>query len=244
MIDHTNYLFILANQGAGGHRLGRLISTINSVYWYSSEKNGITPDETFLDNSPNRALGKDISEYHYDRLVGEETVPLVGERIEVWWDSSDIDFYYKSVWAPRMFKFSSILDTQILHWVLHDTPTKLLNRFTNAKIISLIDTDINNVADRYLKTTAKFPAYYRLPGLKPEYKNQYAQDVCSLEKKKLGATLQDLWEYQNPGQNYLQFVENKLRIDNNQRIKVDHPRHLKITWGDLDLTKISNFISN
>jgi len=242
MTDHKNYLFILANQGAGGHRLGRLISTLDSVYWYASEKNGITPNQLFLDYSPNRVSGKDISEYHYDRLIGEHTVPLVGERIEVWWNKTDIDFYYNSVWASRMSKFSDILDTQYLHWVLHDTPLSMLNRFSNAKVISLIDTDIDSVADRYLKTTAKFPAYYKLPGLKPDYKNQYAQDVCALEKKNPGATLQDLWEYQNPKQNYLQFVKNKLALDNNQRIKTDHPRHLKITWGNLDLISIEKFI--
>lgn len=242
MLDHKNYLFILANQGAGGHRLGRLISKLDSIYWYASKKNGMTPDDVFYDSAPGAVLGKSISEYHYDRLVGDDMVPLVGGRIEVWWNSEDTDLFYNTVWKSRMTKFSNILETQYLHWIIHDTPLPLLTRFSNAKVISLIDTDVESVADRYLRTTAKFPAYYRLPGLKPEYKNQYAMDVDAIETIKPKATLQDLWEYQNPGQDHEQFIRDTLRSNNDERIKIDHPRHLKITWNDLDLTTIEKFI--
>lgn len=247
MIDHPNYLFILANQGAGGHRLGRMISTLDSVYWYTSPKNGITPADVFLnpDHAVNsdRVSGKDISQYHYDRLVDNRVVPLVGERIECWWNQSDIDFFYQSVWTPRMTKFSNILSTHYLHWVLHDVPGPLLQRFTNAKVISLIDTDIDQVTDRYLETTAKFPSYYRFPRLTPKrYKTQYVSDVHELKRKNPKATLQDLWEYQNPDGNYVEYVRNKLHTDNVIRAKTNHPRHLTISWGDLDLEKISKFI--
>ena len=242
MIDHKNYLFILANQGAGGHRLGRLISKLDLVYWYASNKNGFTPDDTFYDSRYRAVAGKSISEYHYDRLVGVHMVPLVGERIEVWWDSADIDLYYNDIWTPRMEFFSNILETKYLHWILHDIPETLLTRFPNAKVISLIDTDVDSVANRYLRTTARFPAYYRFPGLKPAYENQYAKDVYALETIKPRATVQDLWEYQNPGQDHEQFVRNMLRSNNDKRIKIDHPRHLKITWDDLDLSVIDKFL--
>jgi hypothetical protein len=170
-------------------------------------------------------------------------VPLVGERIEKWWNPDDLDFFYKEVWTPQMIKFSKVLETQYLHWILHDNnPMHLLTRFSNAKIISLIDTDMPTVVDRYLETTAKFPSYFRMVNLRPTYLNQYAQDVETIEQQCPDATLQDLWEYQNPNGNYKQFVKNKLEEDNNERLKVDHPRHLTVTWDDLNLKTIEDFL--
>jgi hypothetical protein len=239
MIDQSNYLFILANQGAGGHQLGRKISSLDCVYWYSCERNGLLPTDVYPSNE---VTGKLVSHNHYDRMVGTKMVPLVGERIELWWHTEDIDYFYEEVWSPQMTDFSKILDTQYLHWILHDTPLPLLTRFPNAKIISLIDTDIDNVTDRYLKTTAKFPAYYRMTNLKPQYITRHVQEMYQLKKQLPDATLQDLWFYQNPEDNYAQYVKNKLESDNNERLKVDHPRHLKITWDDFDLKIINEFL--
>jgi hypothetical protein len=59
--NNTNYLFILANQGAGGHRLGRIISCFNNVYWYSSKHNGEHPWDVFFTEA---VSGKNISQYH------------------------------------------------------------------------------------------------------------------------------------------------------------------------------------
>ena len=55
-------------------------------------------------------------------------------------------------------------------------------------------------------------------------------------------TLQDLWEYQNPNGNYKQFIKNKLEEDNNQRLKVNHPRYLTITWDGINLKTIEDFL--
>ena len=240
MIDHKNYLFILANPGAGGHRLGRGISSLDSVYWYSCGRNGISPTDVYPSNN---VIGKTISHNHYDRVVGTQMVPLVGERIEQWWNTDDLDFFYKEVWTSQMIKFSKVLETQYLHWILHDNnPMHLLTRFSNAKIISLIDTDMPAVVNRYLETTSVFPAYYRMVNLRPAYLTQYSQDVETLEQLRPHATLQDLWEYQNPNGIYKQFVKNKLEEDNNQRLKVNHPRHLTVTWDGLNLKTIEDFL--
>ena len=239
MIDHSKYLFILANQGAGGHQLGRRISSLDSVYWYSCEQNGILPTDVYPSN---QVTGKEVSYNHYDRMVGTKMVPLVGERIELWWHPDDLDYFYNEVWSLQMTEFSEILDNQYLHWILHDTPMPLLSRFPNAKVISLIDTDMEKVVNRYFETTAKFPAYYRMTNSKPQYTTKHVQDMYNLRKQSPDATLQDLWMYQNPGGNYEQFVRNKLETDNTERLKVDHPRHLKITWDDIDLKIIEDFL--
>lgn len=251
MVDHKNYLFILANQGAGGHRLGRTISTLDQVYWYGCKENGLTPDDSDFNDI---ISGKNISEYHYDRLVGDQMVPLVGERIELWWENKDKDVYYNDVWTNKMSQncFKKILETQYLHWVIHDTPDALLKRFPNAKIISLIDQDITAVVDRFCKTTAFFPAYYNFPGLKPPLMNQYTIDVDSLEKIKPKSTLRDLWLYQHKKElnlsddasGYKKFIKNYLQKNNNLRIKTDHPRHLKVTWSDINLKIIKDFLKN
>lgn len=239
MIDHSHYLFILANQGSGGHRLGRTISMLESVYWYSCGRNGKRPTSLYPSDN---VIGKTISNNHYDRIVGNDMVPLLGERIEVWWNKDDLDYFYNEVWSSQMTKFSELLKTRFLHWILHDTPEHLLNRFPNAKIVSLIDKDIDEIVNRYLETTAKFPAYYRMVNLKPAYLTQHALDVREVENRNPGATLQDLWMYQNPNKDYKQFIKNKLDKDNNDRLKVDHPRHLKVTWDDFDLKIVEDFL--
>lgn len=248
MIEHKNYLFILANQGAGGHRLGRLISTIDIIYWYSDVKNGIRPNDVYfnpLGAKPSEKItGKDISPYHYDRLINEQMVPLLGERIEVYWHQKDLDYYYHQVWSKSMEKFKPILKNKILHWVLHDRPSSLLIRFPNAKIISLIDEDTDETCKRYMETTAKFPCYLGLSDIRPKYRTEHARQIDNIVKTNPNATIQDLWTYQNPNEDFYQFVKNKLFRDNNERKNTFHPRHLKLSWNDINLDKIEVFLKS
>jgi hypothetical protein len=109
--NSPNYLFILANPGSGGHRLGRIISCISNVYWYRHIKNGIHPWDVFFTD---KVSGKNISQYHYDRLVGDNSIPLLGERIERWWNTEDYNIFYNEVWSTQIVKFQSILDNQYI----------------------------------------------------------------------------------------------------------------------------------
>ncbi len=243
MFDSSNYLFILCNPGAGGHRLGRIISCIDNVYWYSNPKNGINPWNIFFTDA---VSGKNISPYHYDRLVGEDHVPLVGERIERWWSSNDLDYFYKDVWAKEIEKFQPLLKTQYIHWVLHDSPADILSRFPNAKIIALVDTDIDAVVDRYLETTAKFPCYYHHKNLKPNYLNDHAISVIDLvEKTDHTATEKDLWFFTHNNKSdkdYRRFVRNKLTKENNIRDKFCDSRYIKITWQTFNISQVIEFL--
>ena len=39
----NNLLFISFEQGGGGHKIGRVLSCLPNVYWYSHKDNGINP---------------------------------------------------------------------------------------------------------------------------------------------------------------------------------------------------------
>jgi len=244
IFNNTNYLFILANQGAGGHRLGRIISCIDTVLWYGCDRNGTNPWDTFYSDL---VTGKDISEFHYDRLLNKMVVPLVGERILRWWDNADHLKYYQNNWQNEMKKLS-FDNTKFLHWVLHDDPKSLHDMFPNAKIISLIDEDLDQTTDRYMITTSAFPAFVKLPNLKPNYYNQYALDVSNIMLDQLDVpTEQDLWFYQNPEAtvaDYYNYVKNMLDTKNRMRLSYDNPNHFKLTWKNLQLDKLLNFLNS
>ena len=246
VFDSSRYLFILANPGSGGHRLGRIVSCIDNVYWYSDPKNGIEPWNIF---HTDLVAGKNVSQYHYDRLVNDSTVPLIGERIEKWWNKEDCDNFYNNVWAKEIVKFQKILETQYIHWVLHDLPQDILDRFPNAKIISLIDTDINSVTTRYLSTTAKFPAFYHHDNLKPDYLNEHAKLATALRSIKPDATERDLWilknysTVKNFNSEYRQEIYNRISADNAVRSNFEDSRYKKITWESLNIPQVIDFLN-
>lgn len=244
-LKHPHYLFILANPGAGGHRLGRIISCFDKVYWYSAGRNGYTPWETYIHD---KVLGKSISEYHYDRYIGERQVPLVGKRIEQYWLPEDHDYFYKQIWVKQIRDpaVTKVISNNYIHWILHDLPEPLLVRFPNAKIISLIDDDVNAVVDRYLKTTAKFPITYRHIGLIPDYETEYRNKVKKLLALNQSATEEDFWYFNNPGKTEKSFkkdIQQQLNTCNNLRKKFQHPNYLTVKWTNLEVELISNFLS-
>jgi hypothetical protein len=242
-LESDKLLFILANPGSGGHRLGRIISCIDTVLWYGCSENGQNPWNAFYSDS---VAGKNISEFHYDRLLENLTIPLVGERILKWWNKDDHLKYYQTNWQTEMEKIS-LVDNKFLHWVLHDDPKSLHETFPNAKIISLIDLDIDVIADRYMKTSALFPAFVRLPNLKPKYENRYAIDMKSLMTVNERPTEKDLWFYQNPEStevDYYTNIKNMLDAKNRMRLSYDNPKHFKLTWKDLKLDLLLDFLSS
>jgi hypothetical protein len=238
VFNNNNYLFVLANQGAGGHRLGRLVSCFNNVYWYSSAHNGVNPWDIFFDN---KVTGKSISAYHYDRTVDNKTLPIVGERILKWWDRKDYKKFYNTVWTNEIKKIT-IPKNIFMHWVLHDTPEEIHEVFPQAKIVSLIDTDIDLVADRYMETTANFPCAINHFNLKPPYKNQYATNIDAL----VNPTEQELWFHTNKNstqQDYINYIKENLTLLNNARQSYTNKNYITVTWDTLNLDNLKNFLN-
>ncbi len=258
-VNSDRLLFITASAGAGAHRFGRIISCIDNVYWYANDKrNGSMPWDVF----PTDAVkGKDISRYHFDRLVTNDPapstknmIPLAGERIERFWNESDIDEFYKTKWSLVMNEVGAdkiINSGKYLLWILHDSPQYLLNRFPNAKIINLIDTDIDYVIRRYMKTTALFPINIINKNIKPDYINSHAQSINDLMNFNPSPTYRDYWSwnkfkkpvFQNEMETlYAQYVTKMLTEQHIERIK-ENPKYLNVTWDNLDINTILNYLN-
>lgn len=249
--DSSNLLFICSTPGGAGYRLGRLLSCFNNVYWYCNRRNGEVPWDIFLSNE---VKGRLISPYHYDRRTSKNMIPLVGERIEKYWNDSDLQFYYQTVWNQQMniADAGSIIDHNYISWVIHDTPAYILSLFPNAKIINLIDTDIDQVVERYLATTSLFPIKFENKNVKPEYFTKYAADVDNLEKINISATQRDFWAwemYNTPIYNktmdnaYYLYVKDLLYTLHNKK-NINEDGWINVSWNNIDILKIQEFLNS
>ena len=248
-INSNRLLFILASPAAGGYRLGRIVSCCNNVHWYSSIDNGIDPWNIFYTSKVN---GKDISPYHFDRTTQTGVIPLVGERVEKFWNSDDVSNYYNTCWNNEMNRAgaSNILNqNKYLLWVLHDTAANIFSKFPNAKIINLVDDDIDLLVDRYLITTANFPIQIKNPSIKPTlYNSKFSIKLKQLMQFNVKPTYRDFWawkEYSYPfysnqfDTHYSSYIKNLLIARNiaHQSLPI-----LNVSWNTFDVNKICNFI--
>ena len=199
-------------------------------------------------------LGKNISPYHYDRYIDQHTVPLIGERIERYWCERDHDHFYNHIWATQMTKCGAenVMQTgNYISWIVHDLPSTLLSRFPNAKILNLIDNDLDQLVDRYKKTTALFPVHIKNSCLKPSYKNNFTLSVESLMVSNSNPTYRDYWawcEFQLPiyedqlethYNHYLHTMLDKL-LERKKR----ETRCLNLSWADLDIDVIMKYLDS
>lgn len=249
-INSDKLIFVLASPAGGGYRLGRIVCCFNNVFWYEAIRNGKYPWRIF---SSDQVKGKEISSYHFDRRTNSNMIPLLGERIERFWNSSDLDQLYSVNWTNEMDAAGAkeILEAgKSLVWVLHDTPEYLLSRFPNAKIINLVDDDINKVIDRYLVTTALFPINIENSKLKPGYENDHSKSIRELEAVRPNATYRDFWAWENlqiPTYNttmddaYKDYVSSMLKQQHLERIK-NCPKYLSVSWDNLNIDSIKDFI--
>lgn len=252
-MDYKNsnkLIFVVASAGGGGHRLGRIVCCFNNVFWYEAIRNGKYPWRIF---SSDEVKGKNISPYHFDRRTSTNMIPLLGERIERFWYKNDLDYLYSVNWKSEMDKAGAdliIKDDKYLVWVVHDLPEYLLEKFPNAKIINLVDTDVNKVIDRYLKTTAFFPVSIENKNLKPDYNNEYATLLLELEKINPYPTYRDFWAWENKGstvfqdsmlEEYKTYISKIFNYQHEKRIK-NCPEYLSVSWDNLDIDAIKNYI--
>lgn len=251
-INSDRLLFVVASAGGGGHKLGRIISCIDNVYWYlDKDTNGLNPWDIFYTNL---IKGKTISPYHFDRTIGKHVIPLIGERAECYWNKDDIDVFYKKIWTTAMETAgaSKIIETgKYLLWVLHDTPQYLISRFPNSKIINLIDENIDIVIDRYLKTTALFPITINNKNIKPDYINDYACKLKELKEINPAPSYRDFWSWDFHSEpvyidelylEYRKYVSSMLSVQYQHRIK-ENPKYINITWDNLNIDFIVNYLN-
>lgn len=240
-------IFVLASPAGGGYRLGRLVCCLDNVHWYEAKLNGKSPNSVYY--TP-ELKGKNISPYHFDRRTQTGMIPLIGERVERFWDNPEE--YYSKVWPQEMIKAGAdkiLTSGKSLLWVLHDMPNDLF-RFPNAKIINLIDPDVEAVIDRYMITTALFPITIENPSLKPESDNEHSRKLKALEKINSAPTYRDFWMWENYNvAEYSEAVNSQYRIyvsdlikKNDRSLVKENPKCLNITWDSLDVNLIKEFI--
>jgi len=258
IINSDKLLFICASPAGGGFRLGRLVSCFDKVHWYADDRNGKSPWDIFC-NRPNsegdqRVTGKDISPYHYDRYVNGTTIPLVGERIERYWNVEDLEYFYNTVWFEQMKMCCAqdLLNKDVyVSWVVHDSPDYIASRFPNAKIINLIDSDFSSVVERYKSTTALFPIILRNKKLKPAYKNEYANVVDELLSKNKDATYRDYWAWTVKNVPVydssfdVEYTKWLFEYINNVTVQKENTstKVLNINWNSINIEEIKMYLS-
>ena len=246
-------LFVCASPGNGGHRLARIISCCENVHWYSDVRNGIHPWDVYYNPEHSKGKfkvsGKDISPYHFDRYIGELSVPLVGERIERYWNNEDLEYFYQKVWVREM-KRSGALDIidsrKFLLWVVHDDPQYILRRFPNSMIINLIDDSIEKTVSRYLKTTAMFPIELKDKRLKPAYQTNYSYLVETLLNSNPKANTRDLWTYEIYQQyQYESKMEDRYRLyvkkyldELHEKKQFSHKNVCNLKWSSFSIEQL------
>jgi hypothetical protein len=255
-INSDKLIFICASPAGAGYRLGRIISCLNNVYWYQNKRNGKYPWSTnYFSTNSVQSKGREVSKFHYDRVTEKNMIPLVGERVERFWNFEDLDYYYQKVWTKLMNDAggSNIINNRLhLTWVVHDTPNHILNIFPNSKIINLIDENIEDVAKRYLSTTALFPITIENKNIKPDYQNQYSLTLSSLQQLNETPTYQDFWMWKNytepvynnlhDNEYYRSILSELLELDQLKRKQTSNC--LNFCWSKFDVNLLINFLKS
>lgn len=227
--DYRNYsklLFISCNHGAGGHRLGRILSCFDSVYWYAHESNGYTPVDL---PKQNICLERNIASHHYDRRLSDNSiVPAIGERISLFWNDDS--------WLDNWNKIMNtlVLPNKYLTFVLHETPKQLREWFPKSYIINMIDDDVEYSLKRHLKSSANFRINVKHHGQKPKYKNKHQNDIDHCINKSIN-TMQGLWEYQNPNKDYIENERQKMLSLNKSRLEQKAFSDHTMSWKNFSL---------
>jgi len=156
--------------GAKGHQIGRLISSCDNVIWFNHFKNG---DRPWLP-----AMGMEmgnISKFHFDRRfrgavgqgIDEYTVPPVLDMAER--NQYDLDE------TQAMNLWSKKLDPFYFVYPLHSRLDASKQLFKQAKHLVVLSDNIENLVQRFIKTTANFVYSYSDPKKRTFY--EYFKDL-------------------------------------------------------------------
>lgn len=211
-----NIICLNVVEGARGHQIGRLISSCDNVEWYDWDKNGTTP---WLPNT--NPSTSDLSIYHFDRrfdgAVGvgicDKTVPPV------------LDFAKRNTYLEITFQdilsWKDKISPKNLLYVSHSNLDQSKNFFQNCKHVVVINDNIDDIVQRYLKTTANFIYSWKPVGSKD----------WTLQKHRL--TFKQAVLKEHPNINYEEWVKNHL-VDKLNNFK----RH--ISSNDFVISKIED----
>jgi hypothetical protein len=249
--NSNKLLFISAFPAGHGYRFGRIVSCFDNVHWYENQKNGKYPWSV---SNNNAVKGKSISAYHYDRRTSKNMIPLLGERVEKYWNPQDLDIFYNEVWTRTMSLAGAedILREKYLTWILHDSPSYLRKVFPNSKILNLIENDLDLVAERYLKTTALFPIKIENKNIKPPYLNEFSESLERLFHYNPDPTYRDFWiwkKFNMPfydisfDREYKNYISLKIRTQAEEKNKPSE-NVLDVSVKTIDLESIKTYLGS
>ena len=206
MTNGNRFIFISFDQGNGGHKIGRVISCLPDVHWYSHKDNGINPWNVYFKHTDIRQ--RYTSKYHYDRLVSKGSLPPLHDYVKDF--IPDEEHYYKRFFYPRFEKMGGyeLMKKNRLVFCTHEVPKKLQERFPKAKIINLVGDDFR-IAQRYMKTTAIFPGHLKMKWIGGE-NTDYGRKLKTIAKE-VGTdfTVRDIWAWDNYKSKYIDKYEDE-----------------------------------
>jgi len=215
-------LIINSIQGGGGHRLGRIFSCYENIYWYSHPNNGLTP-WTFATNGKLKEAA--FSKYHYDRILEDGTrIPLIGSRIEKYWGNDD----WLANWKQLMANI--ILPDKFITFVVHDSPTYLRRLFPRSVIVNLLSNDTDYATDRHMETSANFRIDYKFEGQIPKYKSKWVRTRDALLELNKDVTEKEAWSFMHPDQNYYEHMLKFNKESNTKNFIERKDADYTITW--------------
>jgi hypothetical protein len=246
MITGENLIIISFENGGGGHRLGRILCSLPDVYWYSHPDNGTHPWNVHFEHTNIRQ--RYVSRFHFDRLVPNGMLPPTHDYVSKF--ITDEDTYYNKYFYPKFLDMGGvdILNEYKLLLVSHALPNILHKRFPDAKIINLIG-DSNAIAERYLKTTALFPAYLKLKWLDGE-NTEYGKKLKHIAET-IGNkfTVRDIWAFEKYNTEFHSTHENEYKdyvynlVDSNMEKRISHSNSNCINVDKKEYKKIKDFIN-
>lgn len=185
--EDDRILIISANSGGGGWKMARLACCYENVYWYNHKTNGEYPWTMPDDYTCTERL---LAKNHFDRKLPDgKVVPLFGERVSRFWNDDS--------WISRWNEIFNSLDLpkKMLVSVVHDSPAELRQWFPNSFIINIFEEDSSVSSNWHLRTSANYRINHHFSGMRPDYKNKYAQTLDYIIEHKENATFKDIWLY-------------------------------------------------
>jgi hypothetical protein len=251
--NHNNWVFVSYEYGGGGHRLARKICCLPNYYWYSCLENGKHPWNV----SSWRSLPvgnflkkiRNIASAHYAQRTPYGILPFDYSIGKEW--IPDKEQYYAN-FSNQFVKAHGpiLLNNYKLVYISHSLPEEILETFPNAKIINLID-DPKKITDRYMYTTADFPADFSIafqwiPDI--EYTLGYSKHRIIKKTFQEQYTMKDMWSYdkfatmwkEDYKDEYYQNILEKITNNINHRLTAKHQNIL--TVNKKETTAIKQFL--
>lgn len=252
--NHKNWVFVSYEPGGYGHRLARKLCCLPNFYWYSSLGNGKSPWnisgwKSLPDEYVLKRIRK-IASAHFHQRTAHDVLPFDYSIVKEW--IPDKNQFYSS-FSDQFIKAHGpdILKTSKLVYISHSLPEEILEIFPNAKIVNLVD-DPKKITDRYMYTTADFPAEFSM-GLQwiknIEHTPNYSKHQLIKETFQEKYTMKDVWSYdkfntmweEEYKDKYYQDILEKITSNITHRLASAHQNIL--TVNKKETTAIKKFIS-